>query len=553
MSISRSRLMLFLACVSLVAGGARGTAAQVPAQTLALIPQPVEVKTSPGEFVITAAARVVAAGAALPEAYKLADCLAPAMGLRLAVTEGAEPREGAITLRIDETARGLGEEGYRLEVTPKRIVIIAARPAGLFHGIQTLRQLLPPDIFRKAAVPDARWAVPCVEIVDYPRFQWRGLMLETVYHFLPKSFILKSIDTMALHKFSVLHLHLTDDQGWRVEIRKYPKLTEIGAWRDETVIGHVDRGGVLKYDGRPHGGFYTQDDIREIVRYAADRYIEVVPEIEMPGHARAAIAAYPELGCYPERRLRPWTRWGICEDIFNPFDPTISFLQDVLAETMELFPSRFIHIGGDEAIKDQWKGVPAIQARMRELGLKNEEELQSWFIRQMDEYLAKHGRRLVGWDEILEGGLAPGAVVMSWTGEEGGIAAAKAGHDVVMTPRFWTYFDYYQGPRETEPMAFDEDLPLRKVYEYEPIPKALNEEQARHILGSQGQLWGEYMPDPRHVEYMAFPRAAALAEVVWSPRGPRDYGAFIGRLRQHLKRLEALDVNFRRLDETEPK
>jgi hexosaminidase len=544
----RVELLPTLSFVTIVGSTGGAAIAETPAAALCLIPRPVEVRTTPGAFVITPTTTVIASGAATIEARKLHDYLAPAMGCRLRLTDGAEPRDGAIALCLDDSLAKLGDEGYRLEVTPERIVIRAPGATGVFRGIQTLRQLLPPAVFRAAPVQGITWAVPCVEITDYPRFRWRGMMLETVYHFLPKSFILKFIDVMALHKFSVLHLHLTDDQGWRVEIRKYSKLTEVGAWRDETVIGHVDKDLPLRYDGRPHGGFYTQDDIREIVRYAADRHIDVVPEIEMPGHARAAIAAYPELGVYPEKHLRPWTRWGICEDIFNASDSTISFLQDVLVEVMELFPSRFVHIGGDEAVKNQWEASPAVQARIKALGLKNEAELQSWFIRQMDTFLTRRGRRLVGWDEILEGGLAPGAVVMSWQGEEGGIAAARAGHDVVMTPRQWTYFDYYQGPPEKEPLAFGEFLPLPKVYAYEPIPASLNAEQAKHILGVQGQLWGEYMPDPRHVEYMAFPRAAALAEVAWSPGGRPDYRAFVARLLGHLKRLDALDVNYRRLD-----
>jgi hexosaminidase len=341
--------------------------------------------------------------------------------------------------------------------------------------------------------------------------------------------VLRFIDAMALHKFNNLHLHLTDDQGWRIEIKKYPKLTEIGAWRDETLVGHAGKE-PHRFDGRPHGGFYTHDDIREIVRYAADRHINVLPEIEMPGHARAAISAYPELGCNPGERLKPWTRWGVCPDIFNADDATIAFLQDVLTEVLDLFPSKFI------------------QARIRELGLANEAELQSWFIKQMDTFLTGHGRRLIGWDEILEGGLAPGATVMSWRGEAGGIAAAKAGHDVVMAPTTHTYFDYCQGPRETEPLAIGGDLRLHKVYEYEPIPAELDEQQAKHILGAQAQHWSEYISNPRHLEYMAFPRAAALSEVVWSPKGQRQYDAFLARLASHLQRLDVIDVNYRPLD-----
>jgi len=537
----------FLMCLGVAAGSDGGPPATAAAGRVLIIPEPVRMKTLPGVFVISPATAVAASGPATPEAQKLIDCLAPAMGFRLPLAEGAAPPADVIVLQIDDLRAELGDEGYSLEVTPERVVIRAATPAGLFYGVQSVRQLLPAAIFRKAALGGIRWAVPCVSITDYPRFAWRGLLLDTARHFMPKSFVLKLLDVMALHKLNSLQLHLTDDQGWRIEIRKYPKLTEIGAWRDETLIGHAGEK-PWKFDGRRHGGFYTQDDIREIVRYAADRHINIVPEIEMPGHARAAIAAYPELGCNPDKPVRPWTVWGVCPDIFAPTDRTIAFLQDVLTEVMEWGPGRDIHVGGDEAIKDQWKASPVVQARIRELGLKDEAEMQSWFIRQMDTFLTKHGRRLVGWDEILEGGLAPGAVVMSWRGEQGGITAAHAGHDVVMAPTTHTYFDYCQGPREKEPLAIGGDLPLEKVYAYEPIPAALSASEARHILGSQGQLWAEYMPTTRHVEYMAFPRAAALAEIVWSPKQPRDYKRFLERLRADLKRLDAMDVNYRSLD-----
>lgn len=522
-------------------------AAQEARPLPSIIPQPVEMTRAPGSFVVTPATVIIAAGPSEAEARMLQDYLAPAMGFRLTLAADDPGQNHAVALRLDASCEDLGGEGYRLHVTPQRIEIVAAAPAGLFYGIQTLRQLLPPGIYRKAAVAGATWAVPCVKIFDRPRFAWRGLLLDPARHFLPRSFILKMLDTMAVHKLNSLQLHLTDDQGWRIEIRKYPRLTEVGAWRDETPIGHA-KAQPQQFDGRRHGGYYTQDDIREIVRYAADRHINIVPEIEMPGHARAAIAAYPQLGCNPETPLRPWTRWGVCPDIFVPTDETVAFLQDVLVEVMELFPSRFIHIGGDEAIKDQWKASPVVQARIRTLGLKDEAEMQSWFTRQMDAFLTRHGRRLIGWDEILEGGLAPGATVMSWRGEEGGIAAARAGHDVVMAPIAWTYFDYYQGPAETEPLAIGGNVPLRTVYDYDPVPKILRGTEARHILGAQGQLWGEYIRTPEHCEYMAFPRAIALAEVVWSPQEKRDYGQFLARLRTHLRRLDVMDIHYRRLD-----
>jgi len=521
--------------------------AQTADKTISIVPQPVKMRTAPGAFVITRDTIVSAEDPAAAQAVKLVDALAPAFGFRLLLRQSAVPDGKAIELKLDQSLKPLGEEGYRLDIAPERIVIAAFNSAGLFYGTQTLLQLLPPAVFRRAAVEDTAWSVPCVSIEDHPRFRWRGLLLDTARHFMPKSSILKLIDVMALHKLNSLQLHLTDDQGWRLQIRKYPRLTEAGAWRKETIIGHP-KDKPWRFDGQRHGGFYTQDDIREIVRYAADRHINIVPEIEMPGHARAAISAYPELGCHPDRQLEPWKVWGICPDIFAPTDHTVAFLQDVLTEVLELFPSKFIHVGGDEAVKDQWKESPQIQARIRELGLKDEAEMQSWFIRRMDAFLAEHGRRLVGWDEILEGGLAPGAVVMSWRGERGGIAAARAGHDVVMAPTSHTYLNFYQGPPPEEPQSFPQMLPLEKVYAYEPIPKELTAEQAAHVLGGQGQLWSEYIPDPRRVEYMAFPRAAALAEVLWSPTGGREYSEFLARLRPHLRRLDVLDVNYRKLE-----
>jgi len=536
-------LVSFLVCV----GAATDSGNQLGGGTTMLVPIPVEMKAGSGGFTITSGTVVVASGPAVAEARKLVDGLAPAMGCRLQLADGGEPRDGAIVLRIDESLRQLGDEGYQLDVAVNRVLITGPKPAGLFYGIQSLLQMLPPAVFRQAPVVGASWVVPCVSITDYPRFGWRGLMLDTSRHFMPKTFVLKLIDVLALHKFNSLQLHLTDDQGWRIEIKKYPKLTEVGAWRDETVVGHAGKK-PWKFDGRPHGGFYTQDDLREIVGYAADRHINVVPEIEMPGHARAAIAAYPELGCHPDQPLKPWTVWGVCPDIYIPTDKTIGFVQDVLTEVLALFPSKIIHIGGDEATKEQWKASPVVQARIKELGLKDEDQMQSWFIKQMDTFLAQKGRRLIGWDEILEGGLAPGAVVMSWRGERGGIAAAKEGHDVVMAPTGWTYFDYYQGPPEKEPLAIGGNLPLKKVYEYEPIPKEMKPEEAKHILGAQCQLWAEYLPTTRQVEYMAFPRAAAMSEVLWSPAERKDYTAFLVRLAQDLKRLDILDWNYRKLD-----
>lgn len=520
----------------------------------AIIPRPAEMQVKEGEFAFSDRTRVVAGGEAAAEARKLIDALEPALGRRLELEPGAADARNAIWLRIDRTLqRELGAEGYRLRVKPDSIDMAAAEPAGLFYAVQTLRQLLPPAVYSSAPAEGVEWTVPCVEMTDYPRFAWRGLLIDPTRHFIPVADVKRFIDLMAMHKFNRLQMHLNDDQGWRIEIKKYPRLTEVGAWRDETLVGH-SRQQPHEFDGQRHGGFYTQDAIRKLVRYATERHVTIVPEISMPGHSQAAIVAYPELGVFPEKQqnLRVWTRWGISEHLLAPRPRTIEFCKDVLREVMALFSSRYIHIGGDEAIKNQWKASEEMQALIRRYGLENEEQLQAWFTRQMDAFLAEHGRRLVGGDEILEGGLAPGAVVMSWRGEKGGITAAQAGHDVVMARSSHTYFDYYQGPAESEPLAIGGFIPLQHVYEYEPVPAALTPEQAPRVLGAQAQLWGEYIKNAKHREYMAYPRACALAEVLWSAeKDPFD--AFLLRLEAHLARLRVAEVNFRPLDEPSPR
>ena len=525
-----------------------GIAAGSHGQTTSVVPKPVSIEHRTGFFVITPSTRIIAENDASAEASKLIDVLAPAMGFRLQQAIASQPHDNAIRLELSEELYHLGDEGYELNVSAEQVAISARRPAGLFHGIQTLLQLLPPTIFSKTLVENVAWNVPCLKSVDYPRFQWRGLLVDPARHFIPKGDLLRFIDSMALHKFNSLQIHLTDDQGWRIEIKKYPRLTQIGAWRDETIVGHL-RGKPRCYDGKRHGGFYTHEDIRHIVRYATARHIRIVPEIEMPGHARSAISSYPYLGVFPDKQknLKPWTHWGVSGDIFAPRSQTVVFLQDVLLEVMELFPGRYIHIGGDEAIKGQWEASEEVQSLVRDKGMKDESELQAWFVRQMDTFITEHGRRLVGWDEILQGGLAPGATVMSWRGEQGGIAAASAGHDVVMTPTSHTYFDYYQGAHDKEPLAIGGNLPLAKVYSFEPVPDAVAPENTRHILGVQGQLWGEYISTASHREYMAYPRATALAEVAWSPK-TKDYDDFLSRLKPHLDRLESMGVNYREPD-----
>ena len=505
-----------------------------------LIPIPAKVASRAGTFSLTAQTQIEASDALRQHAELLRDALHPATGFPLPIVARASgPR---ITLALDDGVARLGEEAYRLTAAADAVVITAARPGGVTHGIQTLRQLLPPAIFRRAVASDGRWDIPGVEIEDAPRFSWRGSHLDVGRHFMPKATVLKHIDLLALHKLNVFHWHLTEDQGWRIEIKRYPKLTEIGAWRKDSMIPPLTRDPALrKFSGQPHGGFYTQDDVREVVRYAMDRGVTVVPEIEMPGHALAAIAAYPELG-NTDTKHEVQTYWGISPHVFGVGDNVLTFLENVLEEILALFPSKFIHVGGDECPKVEWKESAAAQARMKKLGLKDEDELQSWFIAHFDKWLAARGRRLIGWDEILEGGLAPGAAVMSWRGEKGGVAAAKAGHDVVMAPEKPTYFDYDNSENESLPIRRLNTL--AEVYAYEPIPKELSAAEAEHVLGGQGQLWTEYMPDLQRMEYMAWPRMTALAEVLWSPRETRDEADFKRRLATHLERLRILDVNY---------
>jgi hexosaminidase len=517
-----------------------------PPRPILVIPQPVSVKAGSGEFVFSARTQIIAPASAQQLAEQLRGNLQPAMGFPLTIVRpSGTPRAGGITLSVERSLRRLGPEGYRLQIARSGIRIRASAPAGLFYGIQTLRQLLPADVFRRSRVDGVRWSVPAATIEDTPRFSWRGVHLDVSRHFMSKEFILKFLDLMALHKLNVFHWHLVDDQGWRIEIKKYPRLAIIGGKTDYTTFNPVQP---MQAVSLPQGGFYTQDDIREVVRYASDRFITVVPEIEMPGHSAAAVVAYPELGnkLQIEEGGSSAAFMGAWDSNYNVDDSTIHFLQDVLTEVMTLFPSKFIHIGGDEVDKRPWHANPKAQARMQQLGLKDENELQSWFVRQMDQFLTAHGRRLVGWDEILEGGLAQGATVMSWRGIAGGVAAAKAGHDAVMTPIGFTYLDYYQWvvPR-LEPLAIGGFLPLEQIYNFEPIAPELTPAEAQHILGAQAQLWTEFMPHPKEVEYMAWPRVCALAEAVWSPRGPRNFTDFVGRLKPDIERFKIIDVHYR--------
>lgn len=435
----------------------------------------------------------------------------------------------------------LATEGYKLEIDKNQIRITAATDAGAFYGVQSLRQLLPESI-ESGDFKEDRINIRQMLIQDEPKFAYRGMHLDVGRHFFSVDFIKQYLDYMAMLKMNYFHWHLTEDQGWRLEIKKYPLLQTVAAYRDQTLVGHYNEV-PQRFDGQRYGGYYTQEEAREIVAYAAARHITVVPEIEMPGHSQAAITAYPELGCTGES---PGVAqlWGVFEHIYCPKEETFAFLEDVLDEVMEIFPSRLIHIGGDEAPKKNWKACPACQARMVQEGLQNEDELQSYFIKRMESYLNSHGRQIIGWDEIIEGGLAPNATVMSWRGTAGAITAAKQGNPVIMTPNSHCYFDYYQSQNENEPLAIGGYIPLEKVYHFDPIPTELNMAERALILGAQANLWTEYISQEDQVEYMIFPRITALSEVLWTYPAERNYTDYIARLLHFQKRLDALDVQY---------
>lgn len=504
-------------------------------QRFTIIPQPQSIEAHAGSFILSNRVKLVLPAEAresLAAVEWLQQRVRLSAGFALEVT--SLPATPSIQFKINAN---LPSEGYRLEVSPKSIVIEASQGRGHFYGVQTLLQLLPPAVFAGAG-NQGLWMIPACVIEDAPRFAYRGVMLDVGRHFFGVDKIKQYIDAMALHKLNTLHWHLTEDQGWRIEIKKYPKLTEVGAFRKETMKGHARE---QQWDGTPYGGFYTQDQIREIVAYAQSRYITIIPEIEMPGHALAALAAYPEFGC-TKGPYAVGTSWGVQEDVFCPYEETFQFLEDVLTEVMDLFPSPYIHIGGDECPKTTWKNSTFCQDLIRREKLGNEEGLQSYFIKRMDAFLTKKGRKLIGWDEILEGGISPNATIMSWRGEEGGIAAVKEGHQAIMTPTSHVYLDYYQGDPATEPLAIGGYLPIEKVYEYEPIPAGLSKEEASRILGTQANVWTEYIREPGHLDYMTFPRATALAEVAWTQPNRKNYADFVRRLGVHLVRLESLGI-----------
>jgi hexosaminidase len=518
------------------------------AQDINIIPKPTRVETKPGSFTITPATAIVLAESGLERSAQfLNDYLQKFYGFKLPVLKNTSSHKNNIVLDIEQIDHPV-PGAYSMVVSANGIEIGGAGSVGTFYAVQSLIQLLPMQKTKSLAVP-------FVEIADKPRFAYRGMHLDVGRHFFTVEFVKKYIDFIAMYKMNTLHWHLTEDQGWRIEIKKYPKLTQVGAYRNGTIIGHHPGKG---NDNQKDGGFYTQEQVKDIVKYAADRYITVVPEIEMPGHASAAIAAYPQLSCFPEEPTRPATNvawagdntgkqvqqgWGVYPDVFAPTEYTFGFLQDVLDEIIPLFPGRYIHIGGDECPKDNWKRSGFCQQLIKEKGLKDEHGLQSYFIQRMEKYLNSKGKQIIGWDEILEGGLAPNATVMSWRGEKGGIEAAKQKHNVIMTPGGWMYFDHSQTKNE-DSVVIGGYTTVQKVYSYEPLPAELSPEETKYVLGAQANVWTEYMSNPAKVEYMIFPRMSALSEVLWTDRKAKNWPGFEKRLKNEFKRYEWWNVNY---------
>lgn len=505
-----------------------------------IIPKPKIIKPSTGTFEFNYKTKIVAGDPAGQRmAAILNDLLMKNYGFKLEyVFRPSKLPNNAIVFDVQTSLVLPPEERYSLAVTPKTVMILG-REAGMFYALQSLLQMLPIEFKGKAKIPS-------VVINDEPRFQYRGMHLDVSRHFMPVEFVKKYIDLLSQYKFNTFHWHLTDDQGWRIEIKKYPKLTEIGSKRKESQLGPYTT--TFRGDGIPIEGFYTQEQIKEVVAFAKARFINVIPEIELPGHASAALAAYPELGkgCKENYEYKVQQTWGIFKEVFCPTETTFKFLEDVLTETISLFPdSPYVHIGGDEVLKDHWKESAFVQDLMKREGLKDEHEVQSYFIRRMEKFINSKGKQIIGWDEILEGGLAPNAVVMSWRGERGGIEAAKAKHNVIMTPTNTMYFDYGQGDPKYEPLNIGNQVSLETVYNYNPIPKELNEEQAKYVLGAQANIWTEYLKTPASVEYMMLPRMLALSEVTWSPLESKNFAEFKTRLPNQFARLDAQKVNYR--------
>ena len=506
-----------------------------------ILPRPQQVDRQQGEYVMRGEQTVAfpdsSAGAHTVFRY-LSEALRPA---GISLKQVAPEAKASIRWSFSDQ---LAEEAYTLTITPEAISICSNPSAkGLFYGVQSLLQLLPPSAWDTKQKPAESYQLPAMNLTDAPRFAYRGAMMDVGRNFLPKEAVLKMLDLMAFYKLNSFHFHLTDDQGWRIEIKKYPRLTEKGAYRKQTQVGHCDYYFPRRYDGIEKRGFYTQDEIREIVRYAADRFITVIPEIEMPGHSSAALACYPELSCGLGKTYVVRDYYDVFDEVYCPKEHTFRFLEDVLTEVIDLFPSHYIHIGGDECPKKAWKKCSHCQALMKQLNLPDESALQSWFIHRIEKFVNSRGRDIIGWDEILEGGLAPRATVMSWRGEAGGIEAARQQHSVIMTPGEYCYFDFYQEDPEEAPLAIGGYLPLDKVYSYNPLPGELTAEEQKYIIGVQANIWGEYIQTPDYFEYMTFPRLIAMSEVQWTQPERKDFASFARRLDREFERLGYRGVN----------
>lgn len=507
---------------------------------LPLIPYPGKVESGKGNFTFNSKTIISVPDKDWFTAVKtFNEQLKLVSGYKLSVIAKTKPAANTIRCNIN---KAIPTEGYKFIVKNNNIYIESSTPNGLFYALQTIRQLFPVAFEDVKPQPGLILNIPCVTIEDAPRFPYRGMHLDVCRHFFSVDFVKKYIDRMSSHKFNRFHWHLTEDQGWRIEIKKYPKLAQVSAWRSGTVIGSVWKP-PFPYDTIRYGGYYTQEQIKEVIQYAKDRFVTIIPEIEMPGHAMAALAAYPELSC-SGGPFEVAKHWGVFNDVYCTHEETFNFLQNVLSEVIELFPSEYIHIGGDECPKLRWSRCAACQKRITENNLKNEHELQNYFITRIEKYLNSKGKQIIGWDEILEGGLAPNATVMSWRGEKGGINAAKQHHNVIMSPDSYLYFDFYQANKKTQPLAIGGFNPLSKVYSYEPVPEELTTEESKYIIGAQANVWTEFMATESYVEYMVFPRMCALSEVVWSPKAVRNFNQFQNRLAIHKQRLEKQDINF---------
>lgn len=527
----RKLLLIHTLCVVFVSAGYSQIA------DINIIPRPRFVKQMKGDFILNRRTKFIVANDAQRKFAEYFNYeLKKRLGFKIKISKKSNTKVNTISFFSFFVDDPPPAEFYRLLISEKSIVISAGE-GGEFNALQTLLQLLPLD-FKKVV------RVTAVDIIDQPRFKYRGMHLDVARHFMPVEFVKKYIDLMSQYKFNYFHWHLTEDQGWRIEIKKYPRLTEIGSKRPET----VKERNLQPYigDGIPHGGFYTQEEIKDVVAYAKARHITVIPEIELPGHASAALAAYPQFGCKTDLTYKVQTTWGIFKEVYCPTEETFKFLEDVLTETIRLFPdSPYVHIGGDEVLKDHWKESAFVRDLKRRENLRDEHEVQSYFIRRIERFINSKGKKMIGWDEILEGGLAPNATLMSWRGMKGGIEAAKSKHDVIMTPTDFAYFDYGQGDPEYEPLNIGGYVPLEKVYGFEPVPPELTGEEAKYIIGGQANIWTEYMKTPAQVEYMAFPRMLALSEVLWSKKEDRDFADFQRRLNSHLPRLDKQHVNYR--------